>query len=272
LAEPTLLGAARVGDLLARHGIRPKKALGQNFVIDPNTIRKVLDVASIAPDDDVLEIGPGVGSLTRGLAGRARRVVAIEVDSVLIPALEESTADLDNVEIVAGDALDLDLGSFGATNLVANLPYNVAVPIVMRALESAPSITRMTVMAQKEVGERLAAPPGSKTYGQPSVMVRYFATARVAAGIGRGAFHPVPNVDSVLVELVRHDPPEVSLQALSEIVKSAFGQRRKSIRNSLASVFGDETTEKIGSVGLDPAIRAERLDFESFVKLAQLRR
>jgi 16S rRNA (adenine1518-N6/adenine1519-N6)-dimethyltransferase len=269
--EPSLLGARRIGELLAKYRIRPTKALGQNFVIDPNTIRKVVDVADLSPDDTVLEIGPGVGSLTRGLAQAARRVVAIEIDERLIPVLEETLSDLDNVETVLGDALKLDLGSFEATKLVANLPYNVAVPIVMRALELAPEVSQLTVMTQREVGERLASAPGSKAYGVPSVLVRYYSEPRVAGRIARGAFFPVPNVDSVLVELTRRPSPDVDRQHLFEVVRAAFGQRRKSIRNSLASVLGPDTDEAIRSTGVDPSARPEQLVLDDFVKLALVR-
>jgi 16S rRNA (adenine1518-N6/adenine1519-N6)-dimethyltransferase len=269
-SEPALLGARRIGELLAGHGIRPNKSLGQNFVIDPNTIRKVVDAAELSPGDSVLEIGPGVGSLTRGLASVVKRVVAVEIDERLVPVLTEATSDLSNVEIVLGDALKLDLGSFGATKLVANLPYNVAVPIVMRALELAPGISRLTVMTQREVGERLAASPGSKAYGLPSVLVRYYSEPRVAGRVGRGAFFPVPNVDSVLVELERRGPPDVDRAALFEVVRAAFGQRRKSIRNSLAPVLGPDVDETIRKAGLDPSVRPERLGLPDFVALARL--
>ncbi|MEA2434874.1 MAG: rRNA (adenine1518-N6/adenine1519-N6)-dimethyltransferase [Actinomycetota bacterium] len=265
-----MLGARRVGELLAKHGVRPNKALGQNFVIDPNTIRKVVETARLEPGDTVLEIGPGVGSLTRGLAGSAMRVIAVEIDERLIPVLQEGTSDLPNVEIVLGDALKADLGSFGATKLVANLPYNVAVPIVMRALETAPDITRLTVMAQREVGERLAASPGSKVYGAPSVLVRYYSEPLVVARIARNAFFPVPNVDSVLVELTRHEPPNVEGAAFFAVVRAAFGQRRKSIRNSLGSLLGPVADETIHAAGLDPSVRPEQLTLEGFVTLARL--
>ncbi|MFN2389375.1 MAG: 16S rRNA (adenine(1518)-N(6)/adenine(1519)-N(6))-dimethyltransferase RsmA [Actinomycetota bacterium] len=265
------LGARRTGELLARHGIRPKRSLGQNFVIDPNTIRKVVSVASLAPGDRVLEIGPGIGTLTLGLAEAAAHVVALEVDDRLLPALAEAIAGVANVEVVHGDALALDLSVWDATHLVANLPYNIAVPIVMRVLEHVPGIAELTVMTQAEVGERLAAAPGSKSYGQVSVMVGYHAHASVAARVSRRAFFPVPNVDSVLVRIVRDDPPDVARPAMAAVVRAAFGHRRKTLRNNLAGVFGstEAAAAALATAGLDPRARAEQVPLEGFVRLAR---
>jgi 16S rRNA (adenine1518-N6/adenine1519-N6)-dimethyltransferase len=197
-------------------------------------------------------------------------VVAIEIDDRLIPVLAETLAGLKNVEVLKGDALSVDLGSFGATKLIANLPYNIAVPVVMRALETAPGVDEITVMTQREVGERLAAPPGSKVYGQPSVLAAYFADVSVVSSIGRGAFFPVPNVDSVLVRLSRRVPPPVDFGPLATVVRAAFSQRRKSIRNSLRSLLGPEADDRIASAGLDPAARPETMALPDFVALARL--
>src|SRR5687767_9409968 len=196
-----LLGPKRLQELLARHGVRPRKALGQNFVIDPNTIRKVVDVAELSGNERVLEVGPGAGSLTIALAGSAAHVTALEVDERLFPVLDEVLADLSNVTLVEGDALQVPLYDLGVDTVVANLPYNVATPVVLRILELAPQVRELVVMTQKEVGERLAAEPGSKIYGAPTVTTAFFAEARIAARVSRRAFWPVPNVDSVLVRV-----------------------------------------------------------------------
>lgn len=267
-----LLGAARLRALLDEHGVRPTKSLGQNFVIDPNTIRKTLAVADLGPDERVLEIGPGAGSLTLGLASAADHVVAVERDTRLIPVLRSALGDLVNVEVVQADALALDLGSFKASSLVANLPYNVAASVVLKALEEADSIRSLTVMVQREVGERLAAAPGTKAYGATSVLVSFFASARVAATVSRNAFWPAPNVDSVIVRLDRSPTlPTVDRDAFFEVVKGAFSQRRKTIRNSLGATLGsNETAERVLALaGIDAAARAESLAPEDYLALAK---
>ncbi len=252
------------------HGLRPTKALGQNFVIDPNTIRKVVDVAGVQKTDRVLEIGAGAGSLTLGLAAVADKVTAIEFDHRLLPVLEEMLAGVSNVEVIAADALEVDLSGLDARILVANLPYNIAVPVVMRVLEHAPTIETLVVMTQREVGERLAASPGSKTYGQVSVLVNYYAEVSLAGKVSRRAFWPVPNVDSVLVRLVRHPPPDVDRALLIRVVKAAFGQRRKTLRNALLGAGFQGIGDAVVAAGLDPAVRAEDLALGDFVTLVQV--
>lgn len=265
-----LLGARRLRELFDAHGIRPTKALGQNFVIDPNTIRKVVDVAEVRETDRILEIGAGGGSLTLGLAAAAAEVVAVEYDRRLLPVLAETLAGLANVEVVEADAMKLPLAVVRANKLVANLPYNIAVPVVMRALAEAPQISELIVMTQREVGERLAAVPGSKAYGQVSVVVGYYAGASVAAKISRRAFFPVPGVDSVLVRLERREPPDVDRPALFALVRSGFGQRRKTLRNAVGGgVAGAELEAVLRSLGLDPAARAEQLSLDDFVAIAK---
>jgi 16S rRNA (adenine1518-N6/adenine1519-N6)-dimethyltransferase len=270
MSAPELVGAKRLRALLDAHGIRPSKALGQNFVIDPNTIRKVVAAAGLDGTEDVLEIGAGAGSLTVGLAPAARRVVAIELDRRLLDVAGEVTAALENVEIVPGDALDMDLAPVQATHLVANLPYNVAATVVLRVLEEAPQIKRLTVMTQREVGERLAAEPGSKAYGLTSVLTAYWSEARVAARVSRRAFYPVPNVDSVLVVLARRDHlHDVDRESLFTVVKTAFGQRRKTLRNSLAELAGspDAAAAAVRAAGLPEMTRPEEVDLDGFVAL-----
>lgn len=270
-ADPAaLLGARRLRAAFEARDLHPRKALGQNFVIDPNTIRKVVDVAGLKPTDRVLEIGAGAGSLTLGLAAASEKVTAIEFDRRLLPVLDDMLVGVSNVEVVAADALAVDLSAIDARILVANLPYNIAVPVVVRVLEQAPAIETLVVMTQREVGERLVAGPGSKTYGQISVIVRYFATASVAGKVSRRAFWPVPNVDSVLVRLERVDPPEgVEREVLFRVIKAAFAQRRKTLRNALTGAGFVGVEEAIAAAGIEPSDRAEDLDLTVFVSLAQ---
>lgn len=268
----SLLGAGRLRELLERHEVMPRKELGQNFVIDPNTIRKMIDVAKLSGRERVLEIGAGPGSLTVGLAAVAEHVVAVEFDRRLIPVLREALDGLRNVEVVEADALKLDFSAPAADVLVGNLPYNIATPLVMRALFEAPHIREITVMTQREVGERLAATTGSKSYGRSSVMVGYFAHAGIAARISRRAFYPVPSVDSVIVRIVRRDElPEVDVKSLTAVVRAAFGHRRKTLRNSLATLIG--STERAGEVleraHIDGRARAEEVDLDGFLELAK---
>ncbi|MGH2819278.1 MAG: 16S rRNA (adenine(1518)-N(6)/adenine(1519)-N(6))-dimethyltransferase RsmA [Actinomycetota bacterium] len=272
MAEPALLGARRLRELLDRYDVRPAKALGQNFVIDPNTIRKIVHEARLDQTEDVVEVGAGAGSLTLGLAQAARRVVAIEFDRKLVSLLRETLAGIDNVEVVHGDALRMDLEAYGATRLVGNLPYNIATPLVLEVLEEAQSIRDLTVMTQAEVGERLAAAPGSKSYGQASVLVAYHAVARVAARISRSAFHPVPGVDSVLVVFERGPPPaDVDAERFRTVVKAASAQRRKMLRSSLIAVAGsaEAAREALGRARVDPVARPEEVPLEGFLALAR---
>ena len=271
MTDGRLLGARRLRELLETHGIRPHKELGQNFVVDPNTIRKVVDAAGDLSGRTVLEIGAGAGSLTLGLAHVAHKVIAVEFDERLVPALRESLRGIDNVDIAEADALKLDYSSIEATDVVANLPYNIAVPLVVTVLENAPQVSSLTVMAQREVGERLAAAPGSKSYGQVSVLVGYWARATVAARISRNAFYPVPTVDSVLVRIDRREPPLVDYERLNEVVKTAFAQRRKTLRNTLgplgASVSEVELT--IRAAGIDPGARPETVPLGGWVEITR---
>ena len=264
-----LLGARRLRELLRAHGANPKRSLGQNFVIDPNTIRKVVAAARIDPDDRVLELGAGGGSLTLGLASEAAHVTAIEIDDRLVALLTESLAGIDNVTVLHEDALASDLGSLDATVAVGNLPYNIATHLVLRVLEEAPGIERLTVMTQKEVGDRLAAPAGTKVYGQTSVMVRYFGSAKVVGRVSRRAFYPVPNVDSVIVSIERGSHPDVDREFLFRVVRAAFSQRRKTVRNALAVLAGSPSVAEraLEKAELAPSARAEQLTLEDFVAL-----
>jgi 16S rRNA (adenine1518-N6/adenine1519-N6)-dimethyltransferase len=272
VTQVTVPGARKLRAALAAHGVTPKKSWGQNFVIDPNTIRKVVEVAGVSGDDRVLEIGAGAGSLTLGLANVAAHVTAVEIDPRLLPVLADTLKGAGNVDVVAGDALKLPLGSFGARALVANLPYNVATPLVLRVLREAPDVERLTVMTQREAGLRLAGHPGAELYGHVSVMVAYFGDAKVVTSISRRAFYPEPNVDSVVVRIDRREPsplPE-NREWLFAIVRAGFSQRRKTIRNALGSIAGVEAAEAaLAAAGIAPGARAEELDLEQFMALSQ---
>ncbi|HZD73913.1 MAG TPA: 16S rRNA (adenine(1518)-N(6)/adenine(1519)-N(6))-dimethyltransferase RsmA [Actinomycetota bacterium] len=261
--------------LLAAHGLRPTRALGQNYLVDPNTARKIVRLAEVEPGETVLEIGPGLGSLTLALRRAGARVVAVEADERLLPALAEAIGDDPGVRVVAGDALRLDLAGLApdARKLVANLPYNLAATLVLEVLTSYPSYQRLTVMVQREVGERLAASPGSGAYGATSVKVAALAEARLLARIGRKVFLPEPHVDSVLVGLRRRPHPAIQglpWPVLDRTIEAAFSQRRKTLRNSLRTLGLDQhEVEALGHAArVDLGLRAERLDVAAFAALA----
>ncbi len=266
---PELLGARRLRELLDAHGVRPSKSLGQNFVVDPNTIRKVVAASGVGPGDRVLEIGAGAGSLTLGLAAAAGHVVAVEFDRALHPVLAETLAGVANVEVVHADATKLDWSSVEADALVANLPYNIATPLVLDALAAAPGLRTMTVMTQREAGERLAAGPGSKTYGHVSVVVAFYGSASVVAPISRKVFFPEPNVDSVLVRIVRREEPRGDGRRLFALTRAAFSQRRKTLKSSLAGAVPDAARlpDALRAVGVAPTARPEELGIEEWLAL-----
>ena len=257
-------------DLLARHDIRPSRARGQNFVVDPNTVRRIARLADVGPGDRVVEVGAGLGSLTLALADTGAAVTAVEVDRRLLVALREVVAGRD-ITVVEGDALRLDWnGLLGSTEwvLVANLPYNIATPLVATLLDEVPAIRRFTVMVQREVAERLAAPAGSSAYGAVSVKVAYWATADVAARVPPTVFWPQPKVDSAVV-VIRRRPPEALLPVdrkwLFTLVSVGFGQRRKMLRRSLGRLVDAGAFE---AAGVSPAARPEELDVEAWARLA----
>lgn len=273
----TLLTATQIRDLARRHDFRPSKSLGQNFVIDPNTIRRIVRLAEVAHDDRVLEVGAGVGALTVALAERSASVTAIEIDRRLLPALEEVVGGLGNVSVVAGDAMAMDIGGLlgGVPHrLIANLPYNIATPLLAGMLSDVPLVTDFVVMVQREVGERLIAPPGSKAYGAVSVLVAYHATGRLLGRVPRTVFWPPPMVDSVLIRLTRREALVLVQPApLMRVVHAAFGQRRKTVRNSLASVLGlapEAVEQAVVAAGLDPGARAETFGLEEFARLTEV--
>lgn len=257
--------------LLARHGLAPRRAAGQNFVVDPNTVARIVAAARIRPDDTVLEIGPGLGSLTLPLARTARRVVAVEIDTGLAAVVADLTAPLGNVEVVVGDALRIDLDAVLGEDarLVANLPYNVATPLLFTALESS-HVVDAYVMVQREVGERWAAGVGHPLYGGVSVKIALAAVATVDLTISRHVFLPVPNVDSVMVRVVRRPDarPLAERRRVSAVVDAAFTQRRKTLRNNLRAAYGDTGVAALEAAGIDPGARAETLDVDDFLRLA----
>ncbi|HUQ39519.1 MAG TPA: 16S rRNA (adenine(1518)-N(6)/adenine(1519)-N(6))-dimethyltransferase RsmA [Acidimicrobiales bacterium] len=264
-------GRREILDLLDTHGIRPSRALGQNFVADPNTVRRIARLAEVGPGDRVVEIGAGLGSLTLALVETGAAVTAVELDRRLAEALRTIAAPL-GVEVVEGDALRLDwpglLAGADPWALVANLPYNVATPLVLELLERAPTIERMLVMVQREVGERLAAPVRSDPYGAVSVKVAWWASARVVGRVPRGVFVPEPKVESALVEIRRRPLPATvgpTREAVFSLVEAGFGQRRKMLRRAL----GDRVTqEQFAAAAVAPEARAEELDLDAWCRLA----
>ena len=278
-SAPRLLGPADVRALAAGLDLRPTKQRGQNFVIDANTVRRIVADSKVTRDDVVLEVGPGLGSLTLGLLAVARRVVAIEVDPVLAGALpatiaERAPGQAGAFDVVLADALRVDsVPGPAPTALVANLPYNVAVPVLLHLLALLPSLERGLVMVQAEVADRLAAAPGSKTYGVPSVKAAWYADVRRAGAIGRNVFWPAPNVDSGLVAWTRRDPPAstVTREQVFAVVDAAFAHRRKALRPSLRDLAGsaDAAEVALSRAGIDPMTRGEALRIDDFVRLAE---
>lgn len=255
--------------LLEQHGLGPSRALGQNFVVDPNTVRRIARLAGVGPETNVVEIGAGLGSLTLALVETGASVTAVEMDRYLLPVLRDVVEGLP-VRVVEGDALRLDWAALLADHerwtLVANLPYNVATPLVLDLLAGVPAIERMLVMVQKEAGERLAAAPGSGIYGIPSVKVALRATARLVGKVGPDVFLPRPRVDSALVEIVRLPEPatDADPDLLVDLVETAFNQRRKMLRRSLAARVRPEA---FAAAGIDPADRPERLSVQDWGRL-----
>jgi 16S rRNA (adenine1518-N6/adenine1519-N6)-dimethyltransferase len=279
VTESRLLGPAEVRALAAELGVRPTKKLGQNFVHDPNTVRRIVRAADLAPDDVVVEVGPGLGSLTLALLPAVAAVQAVEIDPVLAARLPATVAafapDLaGRLTVVAADAMRVGAAELpGATALVANLPYNVAVPVVLHLLAELPGLRRGLVMVQAEVAERLAAGPGSKTYGVPSAKLAWYAAARRAGPVPRTVFWPVPGVDSGLLAFDRRDPPPGDRAAVFALVDAAFAHRRKALRGALAEWAGGPAAaeEALRSAGIDPLTRAERLSITDFARLAAVR-
>ena len=271
------LGRRGLTELLETHGLRPSRALGQNFLADPNTAERIVALAGVRPGDRVVEVGPGLGSLTTALISAGALVTAVELDGRLAAILRDEVLGADvaagRLEVVQADALDFGwVGGLDGQGwaLVANLPYNVATPLVIQVLERVPAVERMLVMVQREVAERLAAPPGSRTYGAASVKVAYWAEAEVVGRVPPAVFLPRPRVESALVRIVRRPVPAVGpevvgYERLAEVVRAGFGRRRKMLRGSLAGVV-DEAA--FAEAGVDPTARAEDLGVVAWGRLA----
>ncbi|WP_236047287.1 16S rRNA (adenine(1518)-N(6)/adenine(1519)-N(6))-dimethyltransferase RsmA [Streptacidiphilus fuscans] len=275
-----MLGPADVRELAGALGVRPTKQRGQNFVIDANTVRRIVRAAEVGPKDVVVEVGPGLGSLTLGLLEVADRVTAVEIDPLLAQHLPATIAArmperADRFALVHADAMTVtELPGPAPTALVANLPYNVAVPVLLHMLETFPSIERTLVMVQSEVADRLAAQPGNKVYGVPSVKAQWYARVKRAGAIGRNVFWPAPNVDSGLVSLIRRDEPVKTSAAREDVfavVDAAFAQRRKTLRAALAGWAGSPAAAEaaLSAAGVDHRLRGEALTVEQFVAIAE---
>jgi 16S rRNA (adenine1518-N6/adenine1519-N6)-dimethyltransferase len=273
-----LLDPTTVRQLADELGLKPSKRHGQNFVIDANTVRRIVSLAGVEPGDQVLEIGPGLGSLTLALLDAGAQVTAIEIDQLLAGRLPKTVAEhqpdnAGNLSLITADALRVsELPDPQPVKLVANLPYNVAVPLIIHAFETLPTLVGGLIMVQLEVADRLAAGPGSKVYGAPSVKLAWFAQAEYAGIVGPNVFWPKPNVDSGLVRLNAQEPPQTtaSRQSVFQVVDAAFGQRRKMLRSSLSGLAGGSgaAAEILEQAGIDPTTRAETLDISAFAAIA----
>ncbi|HET6920113.1 MAG TPA: 16S rRNA (adenine(1518)-N(6)/adenine(1519)-N(6))-dimethyltransferase RsmA, partial [Jiangellaceae bacterium] len=261
-------------------GLRPTKGRGQNFVVDANTVRRIVHTAGVGPGDVAVEVGPGLGSLTLGLLPQVSRVIAIEVDPTLAGALAATVTAFapgmaDRLDVIQADALRVtELPGPDPTALVANLPYNVAVPVLLHLLETLPTLRGGLVMVQKEVADRLAAQPGSRTYGVPSVKTAWYAEVRPAGTVARTVFWPTPNVDSALVRLIRHDPPAgAPRREVFAVIDAAFAQRRKTLRAALSRWAGSPPAAEatLRAAGIDPGARGEQLAVDDFARIASTR-
>lgn len=288
MPRPQLLGPIEVRELAERLEVSPTKKLGQNFVIDPNTVRKIVRTAGVEAGDRVVEVGPGLGSLTLGILEAGARVTAVEIDHRLAAELPSTVRAMqadaaERLRVVRSDALEVsaeqlcDVDGALPDVLVANLPYNVSVPILMHLLELVPDLRAGLVMVQAEVGHRIAADPGSKEYGSPSVKAAWYGDWRLAGNVSRRIFWPVPNVDSVLVGYERRAAPlgsEAERVRVFELVNAAFAQRRKMLRQALQPVLGplDRAVAVLEAAGVDPTGRAEQLGIDAYLAIARASR
>jgi 16S rRNA (adenine1518-N6/adenine1519-N6)-dimethyltransferase len=259
----------RIRELLGERNLSPRRDLGQNFVADANTVRRIAHLAGVGPGDHVIEIGGGLGSLTLALAETGARVTAVEVDPGLADALRSVVEGLPDVRVIEADAMALDWPAVvgeGSAVLVANLPYNVATPLVADVLDDVPAVIRLLVMVQREVAERLVASPRTPAYGAVSVKVAFWASARIVGLVPASVFVPRPNVESALVEIVRREPPATDPAAVFALVRTAFNQRRKMLRRSLAGVV---SPQQFATAGVEPTARPEELDIAAWCALAE---
>lgn len=260
-----------IRELLDDNGLAPRRDLGQNFVTDPNTVRRIAELARVAPGDRVVEIGAGLGSLTLALAETGADITAVEVDSGVVPLLTEIVSGCDNVNVVEANAMEVDWFELldpsvdGGWVLVANLPYNVGTPLVCDILDDVPHVQRILVMVQREVAERFAAQPRTSAYGAISVKAAFWGRARIVGHVPAAVFFPKPNVESALVEITRHTPPDTDPIALFELVKKGFGQRRKMLRKSLSGVV---SADQFAAADVAETSRPEELDLDAWVRLS----
>ena len=271
----TLLGAAQIRELAEQLDLRPTKKLGQNFVVDANTCRRIVKLSELTEDDEVVEVGPGLGSLTLAILEIAKSLQVVEIDQRLANLLPDTVAkqggDLSKLKVINQDALQIEDLEIAPTALVANLPYNISVPVLLSFLEKFPSIQKGVVMVQAEVAMRLTASVGSENYGVPTIKAKWWAELSAAGNVGRSIFWPVPNVDSQLVGLKRITSPgsdELRVKTF-KIIDAAFSQRRKMLRASLASIFGENSEALISKAGIDPTLRGEKLDLAQFIAIAK---
>jgi 16S rRNA (adenine1518-N6/adenine1519-N6)-dimethyltransferase len=274
--EAKLLGPAEIRDLAELLGLQPTKKLGQNFVIDANTVRRIVRIAGVTDGMTAVEVGPGLGSLTLGLLETGASVIAVEIDNRLaaqLPHTVVAAAPHASLTVITADAMTITSLEPEPTVLVANLPYNVSVPVLLHFLETFPSLVSGLVMVQAEVGQRLAAPPGSKVYGSPSAKAAWYGNFRLAGNVSRQVFWPVPNVDSILVAFERHEQPGTEAERLATfaLIDAAFQQRRKMLRQALSVVLGDSTaaSTRIEAAGLAPTARGEELSVLDFLAIVR---
>lgn len=275
-----LYSPSYVKELLEKYGFKFSKSLGQNFLIDGNIVRKIVEEAEVDKDTNVLEIGPGIGTLTEELAINAKNVVAVELDKKLLPILDETLDSYDNVEIIHGDILEVDIDKIieeklegGPIKIVANLPYYVTTPIIGRLLEDELNIESISVMVQKEVAERMIAPPGSKTYGSLSVFVGFYTDAEIIVKVPNTVFMPKPKIDSAVIRLnIKKELPDIDREKFFKVVKAAFSKRRKTILNSLSSygfdIEKDIIRKALEDSGIKVSERAENISIKEFMKLS----
>ena len=269
-----LLGAVEIRALAEQLNLKPTKKLGQNFVVDANTCRKIVKIAAVESSDTALEIGPGLGSLTLALLEKAKQVIAVEIDDRLASQLSTTAAqhgfDIKKLTVICQDAMALTKLPANPTVLVANLPYNISVPVLLNILEHFPTINRGLVMVQSEVADRLAAKPNNKEYGSPTAKANWWTDLELAGSVGRSVFWPVPNVDSSLVSFVRHAPlgAEDLRVATFSVIDKAFAKRRKMMRSAVGELFDDAEGELIAA-GVDPTIRGEALAISQFLQIGK---
>lgn len=281
MEDKRLYSPKYVKEILERYGFKFSKSLGQNFLIDGNIVRKIVDEGDITSEDYIIEIGPGMGTLTEELALRAKKVVAIEIDDTLLPILDETLGKYDNVEIIHGDVLKIDIEklieeklSGGPVKVVANLPYYVTTPIIAKLIEDNLNLQSIIVMVQKEVAERMEAGPGGKEYGSLSVFVNFYSKPEIVVKVPKTVFMPQPKIDSAVIKLeIKKELPDVDKDKFFKIVKAAFSKRRKTILNSL-STYGfniekETIKEALEKLNINVDTRAENLSVEDFIKISK---